>query len=174
VGGGRRLGGGLRGGGGLGGGFTSRGFLARGAGVSGGACVACCGLVFASRFDGALASAHLVLRQTAGRTTAATGALRRTRLERGVVSALGRRRRGQVAGRRGVRTRPLGFDHHRLGAAVAEALLHDAGAHRALTGLQRDGRSPAGVPGRPLSFSSLMRSLVLPPGGAWPKTVRSM
>jgi len=43
-----------------------------------------------------------------------------------------------------VRTRPLGFHHHRLGPAVAEALLHDPCAHRALAGLQRHRGSSAG------------------------------
>ncbi len=136
---GGRFSGGLRGGGGLGGSLARGGFSGASLGFVGGALRRLTVLVLASRLDGALAGAHLVLRQTASRI-AATRRLGRTRLVG--RPALGRGRRGQVTGRRGVRTCPLGFDHYRLGAAVAEALLHHAGAHRALAGLQCDGRAP--------------------------------
>ncbi len=53
--------------------------------------------------------------------------------------------RGKVARRRGVRAGALGLDDHSLGTAVAEALLHRAGADRSgPAGLQGQGLASAG------------------------------
>jgi len=166
-------GGGGFGGGGFGGG--GGGFGGGGASLGGAAFGRLALLLLAGGLDGALTGDHLALRQAAGGSAALAAALGRLRTRRFALAALGRRRRGQVAGRRRVRTHALGFNHHRLGAAVAEALLHDAGADRPLTGLQRDGRSPAGVGTRPTVFVLVAHALACTSaGGSRPKTVRSI
>ena len=65
-----------------------------------------------------------------------------------------------AAGRAGRVDAPaLGLDHHGLGPAMAEALLHRAGADGALARLQLRGARPPGFRPLSLSFASLMRSL---------------
>lgn len=160
---------------GLGGGFTLSGFLSRsGAGFRGGAIGGLTGLSLAGGVDNALTGAQFFLRKTTGGTAARRrAALRLLRAGRGAVLAtLCRRRRGKIAGRGRVGPRPLGFHNHRLGPAVAEALLHDPSAHRALTGLQRDRGSSAGS----AVFVLVAHALACTSAGRYPakKTVRSM
>src|SRR6185312_5520425 len=132
----RRLGGRRRrGAGGRSGGFGAGAFL--GAGALG-------GLAFLGEFDGALAGGALfggeaVLRRAGG---ARGGRRRGPRLKQALF---GRRGRSEVAAARLVRAGALGLDDHGLGTAVAEALLHRAGADRSgPAGLQGQGLAPAG------------------------------
>ncbi len=102
------------------------------------------GLMLASQFDGALAGALLVGRQ-ARSVARGRGRTWRGGRRRREGALLGRGRRGEITRRRGVGARALGLHDHRLGAAVAEALLHRARADRTgPTGLEGQGSSPAG------------------------------
>ena len=131
---GRRYGGGRRrGGGGLG---------RAGAFLSGLAF-----LLLTRELDGPLARGVFFRREAAGGRRCAGGARGwRRRGGPGFEQALfGRGRRGEVAGARIVGPGALGLDDHRLGSAVAEALLHRAGADRpGPARLQGQGRTAAG------------------------------
>ena len=86
------------------------------------------------------------------------GAAARARLEQALLG--GRRARRGCRPRRHVRCARAWSRPPRSWTAVAEALLHRAGADRsARAGLQGQGRASAGAAVRPLLFSSLMRSL---------------
>ena len=94
--------------------------------------------------DGALArGAFLGGEPVVGRARGTRRGRRRgARLEQALLSRGGR---SQVAAARDGGARALGLDDHRLGTAVAEALLHRAGADRSgPTGLEGQGLAPAG------------------------------
>jgi hypothetical protein len=109
-------------------------------------------LLFSARgFDNALTGAHLFGRQIQIGLKRLLGT-RRTRLLRtGSLrgwAALGLNRRRRRPAWRAVNTAALGLYDHRLGPAMAEALLHRTCTDRTRTGLQRQGGPAAGLAGR--------------------------
>jgi hypothetical protein len=130
--------------------------LSRGASLSGTCISIATLLLLQSRFDDAGATIELFLTQTAGITTAGRRGLRPRRLRRtgrtrltgwlsgvrtGQVGVGGRTMPGWRSGRR-CADATLGFHHHRLRTAMAEALLHRTGGHIATdTGFQGQRRA---------------------------------